>query len=85
MKAKILLEELAKHPDFSELQIGTFEWDNWEDIDGQFFPKDTPIQVRRNFTKGKYLYSYNIEISKNEPDNSVTSEWECVYLYRIED
>lgn len=85
MKAKILLEELAKHPCFSELQIGTFEWDNWEDIDGYFFSKDAPIQVRKNFTKGKYLYSYGIEIGKSESDNSVTSEWECVYLYRIED
>lgn len=85
MKAKTLLEEMANHPLFSELQIGTFEWDNWEDIDGQFFTKGTPIQVRKYFVKGKYLYSYGIEIGKNEPDNSVTSEWECVYLYLIED
>ena len=85
MKAKTLLEEMVKHPYFSALQVGIFGWDNWEDIDGQFFPKDNPIQVRKNFTKGKYLYSYNIEISKNEPDNTVASEWECVYLYRIED
>lgn len=85
MKAITLLAELACHTQFNDLQIGLFVWDNWEDIDGQFFPKDTPIQVRKNFVKGKYLYSYGIEICQNDPDNSVTSELECVYLYRIED
>lgn len=49
MKAKTLLTEMANHPLFSELQVGVFEWNEKEDVVGQFFPQDTPITLRRNF------------------------------------
>lgn len=86
MKAKTLLEEMVKHPLFSELQVGVFEWNEYEDIVGQFFSQDTPITVRRNFVKGTYIYSYKNEISSSQKaDNTIYSEWEWVNLYQIED
>lgn len=86
MKAKTLLEEMVKHPLFSELQVGVFEWNEKEDVVGQFFPQDTPIILRRNFVRGTYIYSYKNEISSSQKaDNTIYSEWEWVHLYKIEE
>lgn len=86
MKAKQLLQEMVMHPEFQSLQVGVFEWNEKEDIVGQFFPQDMPITLRRNFVKGTYIYSYRNEISSSQKaDNTIYSEWDWVHLYRIED
>ena len=86
MKAKQLLQEMVMHPEFQNLQVGVFEWNEKEDVVGQFFPQDTPIILRRNFVPGTYVYSYKNELScSQKADNTIYSEWERVLLYRIED